>query len=113
MGITQFNFYLFSEFIAFYNLTLLCYTDSQKRQINSLSHNAEYIVSIEDNKENIIDYNISGLTRDLSDIDLKNEDHFVVTITDNSTAYVVKKEFYELFNRKTDAFRAETTTPSK
>ena len=88
-------------------------TDSQKRQINSLSHNAEYIVSIEDNKENIIDYNISGLTRDLSDIDLKNEDHFVVTITDNSTAYVVKKEFYELFNRKTDAFRAETTTPSK
>lgn len=81
-------------------------TDSQKRQINNLSRNAEYIVSIEDNKSNIIDYNISGLTRELSDLDLKNEEYFIVTISNNTTSYVVKKEFYELFNRKSDTLKA-------
>jgi hypothetical protein len=81
-------------------------TDSQKRQINNLARNAEYIVSIEDNKANTIDYNISGITKDLSDIDLKNEEYFIVTISNNTTSYVVKKEFHELFNRKSDILKA-------
>jgi hypothetical protein len=91
-------------------------TDSQKRQIANLSHNAQYIVSVEDNKGNIIDYNISALVRELSDIDLKNEDYFVVTISNNSTAYVVKKEFHELFNKKSESLKAAghsaTTAPA-
>ena len=80
-------------------------TESQKRQISNLAHNASYIVSVEDNKGNTIDYNISSLIRDLSDIDLKNEEYFVVTISNNSTSYVVKKEFFELFNKKTDSLK--------
>lgn len=83
-------------------------TDSQKKQINNLSHNAVYIVSVEDNKGNTIDYNISGLIRELSDIDLKNEEYFVVTISNNATSYVVKKEFHELFNKKTESLKAVT-----
>lgn len=84
-------------------------TDSQKRQINNYAKNAEYIVSIEDNKNNTIDYNISGITRELSDIDLKNEEYFIVTISNNATSYVVKKEFHELFSRKSDTLKAATT----
>jgi hypothetical protein len=81
-------------------------TESQKRQIGNFAKNAEYIVSIEDNKNNTIDYNISGIIKGLSDIDLKNEDYFIVTISNNSTSYLVKKEFHELFNRKSDILRA-------
>lgn len=83
-------------------------TDSQKRQINNLSHNALYIVSVEDNKGNTIDYNISGLIREMSDIDLKNEEYFVVTISNNTTSYVVKKEFHDLFNKKSESLKAVT-----
>lgn len=80
-------------------------TGAQKKQIANLSKNAEYIVSIEDNNNNTIDYNISGIIKGLSDIDLKNEEYFVVTISNSETSYVVKKEFYELFNRKSDTLK--------
>jgi hypothetical protein len=81
-------------------------TDAQKRQVASLSRNASFIVSVEDNKGNVIDYYISSLIRDLSDLDLKNEEYFVVTISNNNTSYVVKKVFYNLFNKKADSLKA-------
>lgn len=86
-------------------------TDPQKRQVSALSRNPVYIVSVEDNKGNIIDYNISGLTRELSDLDLKGEDYFVVTLSNNPTAYVVKKVFHDLFNRKADALKTPAAAP--
>jgi hypothetical protein len=87
-------------------------TDSQKRQISNLSRNPSYVVSVEDIKGNTIDYNISGLIRELSDIDLKNDEYFVVTISNNNTSYVVKKEFYELFNKKTESLKAAPASPT-
>ncbi|MDO9181558.1 MAG: DUF4340 domain-containing protein [Bacteriovorax sp.] len=86
-------------------------TDSQKKQLSNLTRNSDYIVSIEDNKANTIDYNISGIIHELSDLDLKNEDCFVVTISNNTTSYVVKKEFHELFNRKSDSLGAIAGKP--
>ncbi len=83
-------------------------TDSQKRQIQNLARNAQTIVSIQDNLNNTIDYNISGLFKELSDIDLKNEEYFIVTISNNTTSYVIKKEFIELFNRKSDSLISQT-----
>lgn len=80
-------------------------TDSQKRQINSLAKNAVYTITIEDNLANKIDYDISTMINSLSELDLKNEEYFVVTISNNETAYIVKKEFFELFNRKSDSFK--------
>lgn len=77
-------------------------TDSQKRQIANLVKNAQYIVSIEDNKTNITDYNISGIIKDFSDIDLKNEDYFNVSVSNASTTYIVNKEFFELFKHKSN-----------
>lgn len=81
-------------------------TEIQKKQINSLAKDSEYTVSVEDNLTNTINYYISGITKSLSDIDLKNEEYFVVTISNSTTAYVVKKEFHDLFNRKADTLRA-------
>lgn len=89
-------------------------TDAQKRQIASLSRNPSIVVSVEDNKGHVIDYNISSLIKDFSDVDLKNEEYFVVTISNNNTAYIVKKSFLELFNRKTESLRPvprPTATP--
>ena len=84
-------------------------TDSQKRQISNISKNSEYTVSIEDNKNNTIDYGISGIIKELSDLDLKNEEYFVVTISNNTTSYIVKKEFHDLFNRKSETLKAPVT----
>lgn len=81
-------------------------TEGQKRQIATLSHNAVFIISVEDVKGNVIDYNISALTKEISDLDLKNEEYFVVTISNNSSSYVVKKVFFDLFNRKADTLKA-------
>lgn len=89
-------------------------TDAQKRQIAALSRTPSMIVSVEDNKEHVIDYNLSTTIRDFSDVDLKNEEYFVVTISNNNTAYIVKKSFLELFNRKADSLKpvAPVTAPA-
>jgi hypothetical protein len=73
-------------------------TDAQKKQISTLPK--EYRISIQDSQPSTVDYNISGLIKSLIDIDLKNEEYFVVSTTNNPTSYVVKKEFLELFTRK-------------
>lgn len=88
-------------------------TESQKKQINSLASRAEYTLSIEDNLANKINYAISDIVKSLSDIDLKGEEYFIVTISNNTTAYVVKKEFYELFNRKSDSLKAAVLKEEK
>lgn len=88
-------------------------TDAQKRQITNLGKNAEYIISIEDNKANITDYNISGIIRDLSDIDLKHEEYFIVTASNNTTSHIVKKEFHEVFERRSDLFKVAPVKKSE
>lgn len=77
-------------------------TDSQNKQINSHIKNPEYSLVIEDNKANIFEYSISGMVKEISDLDLKNEEYFIMTTSGLATSYLVKKEFYELFNRKYD-----------
>jgi hypothetical protein len=80
-------------------------TDTQKRQISNLTKKPEYTLSIDDNKQNTIDYNISSPFKELSGIDLKNESYFLITISNNSTAYIVKKQFFDLFEIKPDKFK--------
>ena len=77
-------------------------TELQNKQLDSHIKNPVYSLVFEDNKANRIEYNISGMVKEISDLDLKNEDHFIVTATGHAGSYIVKKEFYELFNRKFD-----------
>jgi len=86
-------------------------TDAQKRQISSLSRNPAIVISVEDNKGHVIDYNISSVIKDFSDIDLKNEEYFIVTISNNNTAYIVKKSFLELFSRKAESLKPVPQAP--
>jgi hypothetical protein len=81
-------------------------TEAQKKQIALLDKNPEYTLVIKDNKENSVEYSISGLTKAISELDLKNEEFFVVTTTSGATAYVVKKESLELFNKKAENFKS-------
>ena len=75
-------------------------TDLQKKYITNLTRNPEIILTAKDNKANIITYKISSLVYNFPDIDLKNAPYFLVTISNNQTAYIVKKEFLDLFNKK-------------
>jgi hypothetical protein len=85
-------------------------TDGQKGQIANISRNPLYLVSVEDNKGNVIDYSISEVIRELVDLDFKNEEFFVVTLNNSSTAYIVKKSFLELFSRKAESLRPVALT---
>lgn len=75
-------------------------TDQQKKQISSLSRNPDITLTAKDNKGNIITYRISSLIYNFPDLDLKGSPYFVVSISNNQTAYIVKKEFLDLFNKK-------------
>lgn len=79
-------------------------TDVQKRQITSLKKNPEYIFTIEDVNKNNIDYYITGIVHDISDIDQKGESHFLISISNSPTVYLVKKDNLELFNVKDNRF---------
>lgn len=83
-------------------------TDAQKKQINGLVKNPEYLIIIEDNLKNTNEYRISGIIKNLNGIDLKNEEYFIVTISNSTTAYIIKKEFMDLFNIKIDHLKGES-----
>jgi hypothetical protein len=74
-------------------------SDQQKKHISSLVRNPEITLVAEDNKKNIITYKISSLISTFPDIDLKNGPYFLVSISNNRTAYIVKREFLNLFNK--------------
>lgn len=86
-------------------------SETQKKQISTYLQKPEFILSIIDNKNSSIDYSISSVVRSLGEIDLKNEEYFIVSVSNNSTTFIVKKEFLELFTRKTEFFKS-TTLPA-
>jgi hypothetical protein len=75
-------------------------SDQQKRMISTLMRSPEISLNAIDNKNNIITYRISSLFNNFPDLDLKDSSYFLVTISNNQTVYVVKKEFLDLFNKK-------------
>jgi hypothetical protein len=75
-------------------------TAQQKKQIMTLTRTPEITLTANDNNKNIITYRISSLLSSFPEIDLKNGPYFLVTISNNQTAYIVKKEFLDLFNKK-------------
>jgi hypothetical protein len=80
-------------------------TELQKKQINILKKNPEFIFSIEESNKMVTEYNISSITKEISDIEMKNEPHFVITSSQNSSDYIIKKEFYNLFEIKIEKFK--------
>lgn len=75
-------------------------TDSQKKQILILNRTPAIIITANDNNKNIITYRVSNLFSSFPELDLKNGQYFLVTISNNQTAYIVKKDFLDLFNKK-------------
>ncbi len=88
-------------------------TELQKKSVSIFTRNSEYIITINDNKGKTVDYFISTLFHSFSDLDLKNEDHFLMTVSNSSSGYIVKKEFYELFSKKIEYFRAIVPQPKE
>ncbi|MFA6236121.1 MAG: DUF4340 domain-containing protein [Bacteriovorax sp.] len=80
-------------------------TEAQRKLISTLTRSPEFTVSIEDQLAHTVEYNISSLTKSMPDLDFKNEEHFIVTLSNGPTVYVVKKEFQELFNKKADSLK--------
>jgi hypothetical protein len=88
-------------------------TELQKKQINILKKNPEFIFTIEENNQTVIEYNISSITKEIADIDMKNEPHFVITSSQNPSAFIIKKEFYNLFEIKIEKLKEIESHPQK
>ena len=80
-------------------------SESQKKLLLLSNRSIEYVLSIEDFKKEIIDYSIRGPFTDIADLDLKNEEHYLISTSNNLTLYLVKKDFLDLFSKKVDAFK--------
>ena len=80
-------------------------TDLQKRQISNLTKSSDYTISIEDDKNVIFKFDVGGFVKEIADIDLKNEEYFLITLPNESTTYILKKEYHEIFNRKSESFK--------
>ena len=83
-------------------------TDAQKKQISEIIKNPEYLIIIVDNLKNTNEYRVSETIKSLSGIDLKDEEYFIVTTSNNTNIYVVKKDFIDLFNKKIDNLKTES-----
>ena len=79
--------------------------DSQKKLLLTSIRPIDFILEIEDSKKEITDYIIRGPFNEITDLDLKNEDHYLISISNNPTLYLIKKEFLDLFNKKNDFFK--------
>lgn len=74
-------------------------TEAQKRIILNYNKKPDYVLTIEDERTVIEEYNISNIFYTFPDLDLKGEGHFLITQKNSSTAFLVKKEFFSLFER--------------
>lgn len=89
------------------SFTLDSPTDAQKKQSQTLISNAEYTVKIE-NAETTLLYKVSPITKNLSEVPLKDEAHFIINENHSPVIYVVKKDFLNLFELTNDNLKVLT-----
>lgn len=77
-------------------------SDAQKKQTQSLLSSPEYIVKIEKDNNETLTYQVSGLTKAISDVALNNEPHFLISETHSPVVYVIKGEFLSYFEAKNE-----------
>jgi hypothetical protein len=82
-------------------------TEAQKKQTLGLTSSPEYTVKVEreDNPTPLI-YQVSATTKSISDIDLHNEAHFIITEAHAPVVYVIKGDFLNRFEIKNDSLKA-------
>lgn len=98
------------DFVALKSsFTLDTPTDAQKKQSQSLISNAEYTVKIENNQGSALLYKVSALTKNLAEVPLNDEAHFIINENHSPVIYVVKKDSLSLFELTNDNLKALTT----
>lgn len=91
--------YIIDDFIALKSsFTLESPSDAQKKQTQSLLLSPEFIIEIKKEDKEILFYKISTLTRNLIEVPLNDEDHFIIKGDHSAVTYVIKKDFINIFN---------------
>lgn len=90
------------------SFTLDAPTDAQKKQSQGLISNAEYTVKIEKNEGTVLLYKVSNVVKNLIEVPLKDEAHFIINENHSPVIYVVKKDFLSLFELTNDNLKALT-----
>jgi hypothetical protein len=90
------------------SFTLDTPTDAQKKQSQLLISNAEYTLKIESTEGKILLYKVSPITKNLVEVPLKDEAHFIINENHSPVIYVVKKDFLKIFELTNDNLKALT-----
>lgn len=90
------------------SFTLDIPTDAQKKQSQLLISNAEYTLKIESIEGTILLYKVSPITKNLIEVPLKDEAHFIINENHSPVIYVVKKDFLKIFELTNDNLKALT-----
>jgi Domain of unknown function (DUF4340) len=86
-------------------------SDAGKKQTQALLASPEYIIKVQKGEETLT-YRISKPITSLIDITLNDEPHFLIEGSGGDIVYVVKNEFYHLFELKNDGLKALEVQPT-
>ncbi len=84
-------------------------TDAQKKVASTLISSGDYTVrvTLEDNQ--VMIYQIGSTTKNIPDLALNGEEHFVIVENHAPIVYVVKREFLNLFELKNESLKSLET----
>ncbi|MBC7429103.1 MAG: DUF4340 domain-containing protein [Bacteriovorax sp.] len=81
-------------------------TDAQKKQVATLLSSGDYIVKVTMEDNQVMSYQISSVTKNISGVPLNDEPHFVIVENHAPIIYIVKKEFLALFELKNERLKS-------
>lgn len=81
-------------------------SEAQKKQLNTLEKNPNYILRMLKSDSEQLTYTISEPITSLVDVDLKNEAHFIISTNISSNIYIVKADALNLFEIKNDILKS-------
>lgn len=81
-------------------------TEAQKKIAKSLLSTGDYNIKVMMDDNQLMDYQIGAATKNIPDLTLNDEPHFIIVENHAPTVYVVKKEFMSLFELKNEILKS-------
>ena len=88
------------------SFTIDTQSDPQKKVTSSLLSSGDFVVKITKNNGEVMIYQISSTTKNIPDLTLNDEEHFIITENHKPFVYVIKKEFMNLFELKNEKLKS-------
>ncbi|MBY0412706.1 MAG: DUF4340 domain-containing protein [Bdellovibrionales bacterium] len=81
-------------------------SDAQKKQTQGLLATPEYTVKVEKDNNETLSYQVSAITKNISEVALNGEPHFLITESHSPVVYIIKGEFLRYFEKNNESFNA-------